>query len=132
MSYRQTGLLIIRKKCDARCHLCGEDDETLFHFLLECSALEETRHPIMKDVFKAIDDIQHRMTTTRLELGLTDLVVDCTRLVNVYGADIVKQEHTCIQWLQYQSNRLVYALHALRYKKLELFPKPKKKRLKHK
>ena len=47
--------------CDARCQLCGEEDETLSHFLLECSALEETRHPIMQDVFNAIDDIQHRM-----------------------------------------------------------------------
>ena len=35
------------KKCDARCQLCGEDDETLSHFLLECSALEETRHPML-------------------------------------------------------------------------------------
>ena len=71
----------------------------------------------MQDVFKAMDDIQHRMATTCLELRLLDLIVDCTRLVSVYGADIVKQEH--IQWLQYHSGRLVYALHALRYKKLE-------------
>ena len=59
--------------CEARCqlhvHVCGEEDETLSHFLLWCSALEETRHPIMQDVFKAIDDIQHRMATTRLELS---------------------------------------------------------------
>ena len=115
---------------DASCQLCGEEDEVLSHILLEYSDLEETRHPIMQDVFKAIDDNQHRMAITRLELGLLDLIVDFTRLINVYGADMVKQGH--IQWLQYQSNSLVYAVHALRYKKLDLFPKPKKKRLKHK
>ena len=32
------------------------------------------------------------MAITRLELGLLDLIVDCTRLINVYGADMVKQE----------------------------------------
>ena len=115
--------------CEARCqlHVSGEEDETLSHFLLWCLAMEETRHPI---IFKAIDDIQHRMATTRLELELSDLTVDCTRLINVYGADMVKQEH--IQWLQYQSNRLVYTLHALRFKKLEFILKPKKMRLKRK
>ena len=111
-----------QKNCDARCQLCGEDDETLSHFLLECSALEEIRHPIMQDVqCKAIDDIQHRMATTCFELVLLDLIVDYTRPINVYGADIVKQKH--IQWLQYQSGRLVYALYGIRYKKLELFPR---------
>ena len=39
-----------QNNCDARCSLCGEYDETLSHFLLECSALEETRHPIIQDV----------------------------------------------------------------------------------
>ena len=28
--------------CDATCLLCDDDDETLSHILLECSALEET------------------------------------------------------------------------------------------
>ena len=97
-----------QNNCDSSCQLCGEEDETLSNFLLEYSALEETRHPIMQDVYKAIDDIQHRMVTTRLELGLLDPIVDCTRPINDYGADMVKQEH--IQWLQYQSNRLLYAL----------------------
>ena len=36
-----------QNNCDARCQLCGEDDETLFHLLLECSALEETRHHML-------------------------------------------------------------------------------------
>ena len=58
-----------QNNCDARCQLCGEEDETFSHFLRECLALEETRHPIMQDVFKAIDDIQNRMATTHLELG---------------------------------------------------------------
>ena len=44
------------------------------------------------------------------------------------GAQSVKQEH--LQRLQYLAGRLVYALHALCYKKLGLTPKPKKKRLK--
>ena len=93
--------------------------------LLECSALEETRRPILQEVLKARDDVQRPNGT---EMGLIQLIVDCTGLAHCDGAQSVKPEH--IQRLQYHAGRLVYALHALRYKKLELTPKPKKKRLK--
>ena len=49
--------------CNAEWLLFCEDDETLSHFLLEYSALEETRRPIMQDVLNAIDDIQNRLAT---------------------------------------------------------------------
>ena len=89
--------------CDATCLLCGDDNETLNHFLLECSALEETPRPILQEVLKARDDVQWPNGT---EIGLIQLIVDCTGLAHCDGAQSVKLEQ------------------------LELTPKPKKKRLK--
>ena len=49
--------------CHDICLLCGEDDddETLSHFLLWCSALEETRCPILQDVLNARDDVKQHI-----------------------------------------------------------------------
>ena len=81
--------------CDATCLLCGDDDETLNHFLLECSALEETRRPILQEVLEARDDVQRPNGT---KMGLIQLIVDCTGLAHCDGAQSVKPEH--IQRLQ--------------------------------
>ena len=34
-------------ECGATCNLCGDADETLIHFLLECNALKPCRQPTM-------------------------------------------------------------------------------------
>ena len=55
--------------CDATCILCGDDGETLSHFLLQCPALEETRRPILREVL-ARDDVQRHIRPNGVELSL--------------------------------------------------------------
>ena len=50
--------------------LSGDDDETLSHFLLEYSALKETRHPILLEVLNDRDDVQRHIGPYGTELGL--------------------------------------------------------------
>ena len=42
---------------DATCYLCGDTEETLSHFLLECQALQTCRQPIMIDIKSACDSL---------------------------------------------------------------------------
>ena len=41
----------------ATCNLCGDADETLTHFLLECKALHECRQPIVAAIESACDSL---------------------------------------------------------------------------
>ena len=61
-----------------------------------------------------------------LDLSLEQINGEALRYNNNDGAQAVKPEH--IQLLHYHAGGLVYALHALRYKKLKLTPKSNKKK----
>ena len=39
------------------CQLCGEGDEDLEHFILNCSYLEYTRNPIISEIEREIDSL---------------------------------------------------------------------------
>ena len=127
--YLQTNRAVFSQGAsDATCLLCGMTEETLFHFLLECPSLEEIQGPIMQEILDVVHDVQQ--STGQLSIGqdLTQLIVDCTVLTHMGDERGVKPK--LLQRLQYHSGRLVYGLHALRYKKLDLIPKTKRKRLK--
>ena len=100
-------------------------EETLFHFLLEYPSLEEIRGPVMQEILDVVHDV--KQSTGQLSIGqdLTQLIVDCTVLTHTGNEKGVKPE--LLQRLQYHSGRLVYGLHALRYKKLDLIPKPRER-----
>ena len=42
-----------QKDVSLLCLLCGQDDETIQHFLLECGSLASVREPIMKSINNA-------------------------------------------------------------------------------
>lgn len=81
-----------RNDCDATCLLCGDDDETLSHFLLECSALEETWHQNLREVLNARDQVLGNIGPIGTDLGLVQLIVDCTGLVHYDDTKNVKPD----------------------------------------
>ena len=59
-----------------------------------------------------------------LGVELVELVIDCSSVLAVHPEVKVAQ----LQEIQFHSTRLCYALHSLRFKKLGLVPKRKRRR----
>ena len=66
--------------CDSTCLLCGDDDETLSHFLLKCPALKEIRCPILREILKARNGVQRHIRPNGI--GRVHLIVNCTGLAH--------------------------------------------------
>ena len=111
-------------ECDNTCNLCGDADETLTHFLLECKALQECRQPIVAAIESACASLCVDLGICTLGVELVKLVIDCSSVLAVHPEDKVAQ----LQEIQFHSTRLCYALHSLRFKKLGLVPKRKRHR----
>ena len=47
------------------CQLCGEGDEDLEHFILNCSCLEYTRNPIISVIEREIDSLLGKFNTNK-------------------------------------------------------------------
>ncbi|MES9884980.1 MAG: reverse transcriptase family protein [Sedimenticola sp.] len=99
---------------DPVCMLCRTEDETITHFLLVCPGLSTVRQPILASVINASAGV---VTDTYNHDILTQLILDCTTVVNP-KSDIMRDT-------EYHCRRLVYALHAERYKQLALVPRKK-------
>ena len=111
-------------ECDSTCNLCGDADETLTHFLLECKALQECRQPIVAAIESACASLCVDLGICTLGVELVKLVIDCSSVLAVHPEVKVTQ----LQEIQFNSTRLCYALHSLRFKKLGLVPKRKRRR----
>ncbi len=98
------------------CMLCKSSDETLQHFLLECTALTNTRIPILRDITSIYSAVPND------ECSMLQLVVD----PSVLASNISKPIPTYIKELEYHSRRLCFSLHVERYKKLSLVPSRKR------
>ncbi|MES9904479.1 MAG: reverse transcriptase domain-containing protein [Sedimenticola sp.] len=101
------------------CLLCHEADEDLQHFLLDCKELRELRDPIMTDIVKILNILNDECPSVT-KYSLLQLIVDC----NILHTDTeCGNTKSYMELLQYNSRRLCYTLHGLRYRKLELLPK---------
>ena len=109
---------------DSTCNLCCVADETLTHFLLECKALQECRQPIVAAIESACASLCVDLGICTLGVELVKLVIDCSSVLAVHPEVKVAQ----LQEIQFHSTRLCYALHSLRFKKLGLVPKRKRRR----
>ena len=83
---------------DATCNLCGDADETLLHFLLECKALQTCRQPIVTAIKSACDSLCGDLCICTLGVEIDRLVIDCSYVLAVYPDIEISQ----LQEIQFQ------------------------------
>ena len=100
---------------DPTCMLCKESEETLTHFILECSVLDSVRKPILEEITLFLEeagvDFVNSSSDTQLQL-----ILDHHKLIKC--ASSIELEHHC--------RRLCYSLHCSRYS--YMFHLPTRKR----
>ena len=63
---------------DPTCMLCRQDSETVEHFLMDCSALEHVRHPILEDLKRLGTEL---LPSCQVNDNLVQLILDPSRLL---------------------------------------------------
>ena len=116
-----------QNEVDPTCQLCKQDKETLHHFLITCTTLEECRKTIMIDIHNIISDLLSIWPLTA-KYSLIQLIVDSSVILEDCAANGVNQLVENIDLLHYHSRRLVYMLHAARYSLLDIQCKRTKKK----
>ena len=98
--------------------LCRQTPETVAHFLIDCTGLEEKRQPIMDSLLHATDDIVNPVPNTKHDL--VQLLPDPSVVI-----DSSEYEH--LQGGRKFEKRLCYTLHTDRCKQLNLVPQRNRK-----
>ena len=115
-----------RNEISPECQLCWNADETrgcdFSTLLLDCSYLEKTRNPIISDLKNVLNKLQAVCALVKRH-SFPQLVVDCGVLLEQFPRKNIQTTMNYIVLISYQSRRLSYALHAARYRKLELSSK---------
>ena len=106
-----------QNQIDASCQLCHQADETIDHFLLDCSSLEQTRQPVLGSII----DIANSLSISSDErTNLLQLILDSSRFAEGSEASPLS---TLLTDLDMHCRRLCHKLHTERYKRLSLIPK---------
>ena len=108
-----------QNRIDPTCLLCGEGEETMHHFILDCVALSHIRVPILQE----IKDICNELYPVSDANTLMQIILDCYSLLNY-----IKNPEQVIL-LEYQCRRLCFALYCERYKRLGLIPNRRRRNL---
>ena len=95
--------------------------ETVDHFLLECSVLEEKRRPIMDSIFSLVNELFEPALASE---ELVQILLDCSKLVDCKNDRSVLPT---VKNLEKLSKRLYHILHTERYKQLKIIPQRLKK-----
>ena len=103
-----------QNKVDSTCLVCRKGEETMQHFLLECSELHMIRNPIMNSVLEACSSLCNPASDTDT---LLELIIDCSALINT---NTHNQE---LSNVEFQTRRLCFALNCERFKRLSLVPR---------
>ena len=111
-----------QNEINPECQLCWSAEETLQHFLLDCSFLENTRKPIISDLKTILNKLLEVCPLVKRHSFL-QLVVDCSAILEQCPRKKIKIIMDYVAQINYQSRRLSYAIHAARYSKLELSTK---------
>ena len=88
------------------CLLCRKEDETKEHFLLRCESLESTRRPILDEILKIHESLEHYNTTDTVQAILDPTVI------------VPKEDPSVLKNLENQARRLCHALHVKRFTQL--------------
>ena len=110
-----------QNQVDPTCMLCQQDPETVGHFLVECTALEEKRRPIMDSIVSSLIEITDSPADSE---DLVNILLDCSKVIDIKND---KSILPVIENIEKLSKRLCYTLHTERYKKLNIIPKRLKK-----
>ena len=108
------------------CQLCNNDDETLQHFLTDCKSLEDARQPILIDFVHVLNDLIEKHPVSA-EYTLVQLLIDSDIVIQYNESNTGSDIRNLVDSLHYHSRKLVYIHHAVRYNKLQLVPKRKRK-----
>jgi len=94
----------------AVCPNCKVEDETVEHFLLRCSALEQVRAPVMCEIWNILEsmDLTKQITSPAL---LAQTVIDWSIIVPNHPS---YRDKTCM--LEFHIRRLFFHLHTTRYR----------------
>ena len=68
-----------QNKVDSTCLMCRKGEETMQHFLLECSELHMIRNPIMNPVLEACSSLCNQASDTNT---LFELIIVYSALIN--------------------------------------------------
>ncbi|KAH3690479.1 hypothetical protein DPMN_191423 [Dreissena polymorpha] len=107
--------------------LCNCAEETMLHFLLECTVLDIVRKPILSDIKYEVNLLSRKATKLWDEHSLEEQVnisIDCTSL---YKCDRMQAER--LEGVEFQCKRLIFSLHNERYRHLKLSDKTSKTKL---
>ena len=63
---------------DPRCKLCEQEPETVEHFLIECSALDHVRQPILETLHHVSEEL---LPSYQIRDNILQLVLDPSRLL---------------------------------------------------
>ena len=103
-----------QNKVDSTCIMCRKGEETMQHFLLECSELHMIRNPIMNSVLEARSSLCSPASDSDI---LLELIIDCSALINT------KTHNQELSNVEFQTRRLCFALNCERFKRLSLVPR---------
>ena len=106
---------------DPTCMLCGQAPETVEHFLVECSALEDTRQPIIEELQQCCSEL---LPETHVHNDIVQIILDPSRLIPMKRGTLSPKQID----LHRQAKRLCHSLHLERYQKLAIIPSRKMKR----
>lgn len=95
----------------ATCMVCNMQDETLQHFMLDCSPLDSVREPILN----RLKQLCRSNNIDCNSIDLLQLLVDCS------ACEVIPNKLYCD--IERLSRKLCYSLHTERYKRLSLVPK---------
>ena len=101
--------------------LCGQDTETVEHVIIECTALQHIRRPILEAFCGECETI---LPQSEVQESLVQLVLDPSRFLSVKKGS----QHNLLETLNRQSKRLCQALLLERYKRLALVPTRKERK----
>ena len=104
-----------KSQVDPTCLLCQRDNETLEHYILNCSALDRVRLPILNQISISYKNLSGK-TFERLESNLKiQIIIDCSFLI---GQKRGNRSNVIIQdlsELEFHSRRLAHMLYVHKY-----------------
>ena len=101
-----------QNQVDPTCMVCQQGPETVDHFLVECSALEEKRRPIMDSIFSSMCELFEPSPDTE---DLVQTLLDCSKVIDCQNGKSILPTVRNLEKL------------SKRYKRLKIIPKRLKK-----
>ncbi|KAH3831757.1 hypothetical protein DPMN_105027 [Dreissena polymorpha] len=102
-----------KSEVDPTCRICNCAEETMLHFLLECTVLDIVRKPILSDIKYDVYLLSCKATKLWDEHSLEEqvnIIIDCTSL---YTCDRMQAER--LEGIEFQFKILTFSLHNERY-----------------